>query len=79
MKYAEENNNQYPSFHHFAKMIQRQARLKNHPNVVACEQSGHDDPPNGRRDRFRHNRVLKLSRDVGKENDIGGNIGNEKY
>lgn len=79
VKYAEENNDQYPSFHHFAKMIQRQARLKNHPNVVACEQSGHDDPPNGRRDRFRHNRVLKSSREVGKENDIGGNIGNEKY
>ena len=46
-------------------MIRKQARLRNHPNVLACEHPNHDDPAklqnkDQRRDRpQRHNRVLK--------------------
>ena len=37
-------------------MIQKQAILKNHPNVVACEQTSFDDHPSGRRDKHKHPR-----------------------
>jgi hypothetical protein len=37
VSYAEENNNDYPGFHIFAVMMQKQAKLKNHPNVSAGE------------------------------------------
>ena len=34
-EYAERNHDAYPSFHDFAVMIQKQATLKNHPNILA--------------------------------------------
>ena len=37
VSYAEENNDDYPRFHIFAVMMQKQAKLKNHPNVTAGE------------------------------------------
>ena len=33
--YADRHQDAYPGFHDFASMLRRQARLKNHPNVVA--------------------------------------------
>ena len=37
VKYAEENNDDYPGFQRFASMVRKQARLRNHPNVLAGE------------------------------------------
>ena len=37
MDYAEENNDEYPSFQRFSTMVRKQAKLKNHPNVLAGE------------------------------------------
>ncbi|CAB3978894.1 PREDICTED: uncharacterized protein LOC107357656 [Paramuricea clavata] len=37
VSYAEENNDDYPGFHIFAVMMQKQAKLKNHLNVSAGE------------------------------------------
>ena len=37
VSYAEENNDDYLGFHIFAVMMQKQAKLKNHPNVWAGE------------------------------------------
>ena len=39
VQYAEDYNDAYPGFKEFAAIIQEQARLKNHPNVLACAQS----------------------------------------
>ena len=39
VQYAEDHNDAYPGFKEFAAIIQEQARLKNHPNVLACTQS----------------------------------------
>ena len=39
VQYAEDHNDAYPGFKEFAAIIQEQARLKNHPNVLACAQS----------------------------------------
>ena len=41
VQYAEDHNDAYPGFKEFAAIIQEQARLKNHPNVLACTQSNH--------------------------------------
>ena len=72
VNYAETNDDRYPTFHQFAMMIQKQARLKNHPNVVACEQTSFDDHPSGRRDKHKHPRVFKSDAqgaDEGKDNE----------
>jgi hypothetical protein len=37
VKYAEENSDEYPGFQRFATMVKKQARLRNHPNVLAGE------------------------------------------
>jgi hypothetical protein len=57
----EQNNDLYPTFHQFLVMIQKQARLKNHPNVVASEHLNPNDPrPKDRkRERQKDNRVSK--------------------
>jgi hypothetical protein len=34
-KHAEENHNAYPGFHKFTIIVQRQATLRNHPNILA--------------------------------------------
>ena len=34
-EYADRNQDAYPGFHSFAVMMQKQATLKNHPNIVA--------------------------------------------
>ncbi|XP_028416827.1 uncharacterized protein LOC114541034 [Dendronephthya gigantea] len=34
-KHAEENHNAYPGFHKFTSLVQKQATLRNHPNVLA--------------------------------------------
>jgi hypothetical protein len=34
-KHAEENHNAYPGFHHFTIIVQKQATLRNHPNILA--------------------------------------------
>ena len=41
MDYAEENNDEYPSFQRFSTMVRKQAKLKNHPNVLASETPNH--------------------------------------
>ncbi len=72
VNYAETNDDRYPTFHQFAMMIQKQARLKNHPNVVACEQTSFDDHPSGQRDKHKHPRVFKSDAqgaDEGKDNE----------
>ncbi len=79
VKYAEENNDKYPTFHQFATMIQKQARQRNHPNILAFEHPIPDDPPN--RDekgaKTRQRRVFKTgSEDPGEEH---ANIPKEKY
>jgi hypothetical protein len=51
VSYAEENNDDYPGFHTFAVMIQKQARLKNHPNVSA----GGTNPDNTKNNEKRGN------------------------
>ena len=33
--YAERNHDAYPGFHALAQLVQKQARLKNHPNIIA--------------------------------------------
>lgn len=35
VRYAEEHNDAYPTFHRFSAMVQSEARKKNHPNVNA--------------------------------------------
>ena len=39
--YAEENNDEYPSFQRFSTMVRKQAKLKNHPHVLAGETPDH--------------------------------------
>ena len=75
VQYAEDHNDAYPGFKEFAAIIQEQARLKNHPNVLACTQSNHHKQR--ARDRKPHNsdkpeedadpnrRVLKSSMESG--------------
>ncbi|KAK3721599.1 hypothetical protein QZH41_000136 [Actinostola sp. cb2023] len=41
--YAENNDDAYPGFHKFTMLIQRQAKLKNHPNVLATGVSSSKD------------------------------------
>ena len=36
VQYAEDHNDAYSGFKEFAAIIQEQARLKNHSNVLAC-------------------------------------------
>ena len=79
VEYAEENNDLYPTFHQFSVMIQKQARLKNHPNVVAFE---HQNPNNPRpkdpkREGPKDNRVYK-TRAEGSNEDKEGNVDNKK-
>ena len=38
VQYTEDHNDAYPGFKKFAAIIQEQARLKNHPNVLSCTQ-----------------------------------------
>ena len=45
VSYAEENNDVYPGFHKFGTMVQKQARLLNHPNVLAGESSNNNNAP----------------------------------
>lgn len=40
-EYAESNHDAYPDFHDFAVLIQKQATLKNHPNILAVGLSPH--------------------------------------
>ncbi|KAK3727498.1 hypothetical protein QZH41_018364 [Actinostola sp. cb2023] len=35
VRYAEKNQDAYPGFHALTRIVQEQARLKNHPNIVA--------------------------------------------
>ena len=39
VQYAGDYNDSYPGFKEFAAIIQEQAHLKNHPNVLACAQT----------------------------------------
>lgn len=54
--FALENNDTYPNFHIFVSMIDKQAKLKNHPNIVAGEISRKKSRP---RDPFDETTVLK--------------------
>jgi hypothetical protein len=70
VSYAEENNDDYPGFHTFAVMIQKQARLKNHPNVSA----GGTNPDNTKNNEKRgnneqHNKVYKVDAKDSYQND----------
>ena len=52
VQYAEKYDDAYPSFKDFAAMVQEQARLRNHPNVLAAAQPS-SRKPKGREHRQR--------------------------
>ena len=51
VKYAEEHQNAYPGFHRFTTLIQSQATLQNHLNVVASSVTAPREPKGWREDR----------------------------
>ena len=55
VSYAEENNNNYPGFHTFALMIQKQATLKNHSNVSAGDPNSDQTKKSEKRGSNEHN------------------------
>lgn len=50
VRYAEKHNDAYPTFCKFSKMIQNQAKLRNHPNVSAGGNSQSSQTQNRRRE-----------------------------
>lgn len=86
VQYAEKYDDAYPSFKDFAAMVQEQARLKNHPNVLAAAQPS-NRKPKGREHRPRlpetdadpNRRVLKTGLDGKNEPKKEPELGEEKY
>ena len=86
VQYAEKYDDAYPSFKDFAAMVQEQARLKNHPNVLAAAQPG-NRKLKGREHRPRlpetdadpNRRVLKTGLDGKNEPKKEPELGEEKY
>ncbi|CAB3982720.1 Hypothetical predicted protein [Paramuricea clavata] len=82
VKYAEENNDLYPTFHQFSVMIHKQARLKNHPNMVASEHLNPNDPRprDPKRERPKDNRVFKTrAEDINDDKEFGVDNKNERF
>lgn len=83
--HAEKHDDAYPGFKDFAAIIQEQARLKNHPNVLAStrlcrlkEKTRDPTPrPPDTREPGMHSRVLKSTMEDGKFPKK--NTGEEKY
>ena len=70
VSYAEENNDDYPGSHAFAAMIQKQARLKNHPSVSAGETNSEHAKKNEKRGNNEHcTKVFKTNAKDGEQND----------
>ncbi|KAK3743580.1 hypothetical protein QZH41_001384 [Actinostola sp. cb2023] len=53
VRYAEKNDDAYPDFHSFTRTIQSQAKLRNHPNIIAGSKTA-----NRPRDKPDHRRAL---------------------
>jgi hypothetical protein len=82
VEYAEENNDLYPAFHQFSLMVQKQARLKNHPNVVASEHLNPSDPRprDPKRERQKDNCVFKTkAEDINNDKKFGVDNKNERF
>ena len=69
--YAVEIDDDYPGFHTFAVMIQKQARVKNNPNVAAGEANPNYPKKSEKRGNNEcHNKVLKVDSKDGEQNEL---------
>ena len=86
VQYAEKYDDAYPSFKDFAAMVQEQAQLKNHPNVMAAAQPS-SPKPKGREHRQRlpetdaepNRTVLKTGLDGKNDPKKKLKLGEDKY
>ena len=70
VSYAEENNDNYPGFHTFALMAQKQATLKNHPNVSAGDPNSDQTKKSEKRGSNKHHaKVYTASAKDGDQNE----------